>query len=397
MAKKIKICFVCPHAYSLFNQSTNYMFGGSEVRALLFGNGLTQFADYEISFAVIDHGQAPVEQYGEIDVYLDSYYKKTDNDKPFINFLKRLQHQVQVLLRRNTIKIEGRHIPIQRFNTYEEIDADIYCTFGVSNFSVALITFIQNIGKKALLFIGSDIDLIGTYSKHKSIGTGICNYRLRGANSLIITQNRKQKELLKQYLGIDSITIKNPIDLKTKLPHKSNDVCNKYVLWIGKSDLIKRPDLFLDIAKEFPYIRFLMIMNLSVNKIHERIMSTKSDNMTILEYVPYKDIERYFTMAFAFVNTSVFEGFPNTFLQAGKYGVPILSLEVDPMNFITEYDCGISAKGDINKILDGLNKILNKCDSTLKWSHNLQNYVKQNHRLEDKVLQLDQIFQQMSP
>ena len=73
-----------------------------------------------------------------------------------------------------------------------------------------------------------------------------------------------------------------------------------------------------------------MLMNRSDENIFKEVECAKSLNLEIIEWLPYRKAEALIAGAFALVNTSCFEGFPNTFLQAGKFGVPILSFEVDP-------------------------------------------------------------------
>ena len=84
-----KICFVCLYAYSLFNRSTRYEFGGSEVRCWLFATRLSKFSEYDISVIVLDHKQPQVEQYGHIKVYRHSYYKS------YLGLLDRLCQRYQ--------------------------------------------------------------------------------------------------------------------------------------------------------------------------------------------------------------------------------------------------------------------------------------------------------------
>lgn len=75
-----KVCFVMPFAYSLFNVNTNYVFGGLEVRASLFGKELAKIKEFEVSFAVFDQSQKPLEYYERGSVYTDCFYGKQNKD-----------------------------------------------------------------------------------------------------------------------------------------------------------------------------------------------------------------------------------------------------------------------------------------------------------------------------
>ena len=52
------------------------------------------------------------------------------------------------------------------------------------------------------------------------------------------------------------------------------------------------------------------------------------------------------------MNTSEFEGFPNTFIQAGQGGATILSLLVDPDELLSVHQAGLCAAGDWETFLE---------------------------------------------
>lgn len=399
--KKIKICFILPYAYSLFNPATNYIFGGSEVRGYLFGTGLSRLSDYDVSFIVFDHGQPRIEQFGEIRVYPHSYYKSSEKPISFLDKLRELFELYVGHLNPLRLRIGDYGVSRGKIKIYKQINADIYCTFGASNFSAELALFCKKYKKKFVWFAGSGEDISEKYyedskevNSYGSIGS-LCYFAIMQSN-FVIAQNEEHACFFLQRYGKETATIANPVALSDYPESYSMDeLRDGYALWVGKSDTVKQPEVLLRLARAFSETDFVMVLNRSNPSVHAQIINSKTPNIRILEYVPFNEIEMYFRKAFVLINTSVFEGFPNTFLQAGKYGVPILSLNVDPDKFIETNQCGIVAHGEIDKLKQGLRTILNDKNIQEKVSRNIRQYVYQNHDLSRKVLELHQTLQQI--
>lgn len=429
-----KICFVELYSYSLFNQETKYLFGGAEVRAYTLGTALAKKPEFDVSFVVFNHGQPSKEIYNSVNVFAHSYYSKIveANDLSnltglmgrikgiafsallkilsvfpsyFFNFsvntykkmIARYEYFISKLSKQKPgFFIQDYWIVSDKWETYRAIDADIYCIFGVSNLSAELAAFCEQEHKKFVLFTACDADLSATYTESsKKLNTYgasefLCAYSLQRAD-LIITQTRQQSTLVENRFHKKSMTIPNPIDL-TKNENLNQN--RNIALWIGKSDFIKRPELLLKLAGNFPEIQFCMVLNPSIPTIHTKIIANKPDNVRIIEYVPYDTVEKLFSRAFVLINTSVFEGFPNTFLQAGKHSVPVLSFNVDPDGFIEKYSCGFVAHGNFNEMVNDLEILLRERPNL--YSKNINKYVREHHDLEIITRSLSKIFTEIT-
>jgi len=146
----------------------------------------------------------------------------------------------------------------------------------------------------------------------------------------------------------------------------------------------------LALAAQYPQYAFELIMNRSNESIFDKILQEAPPNVRIIERVPFDEIEPYFARARVLLNTSVFEGFPNTFLQAGKYGVPVLSLQVDPGKLIGEKHCGIMVGGNHQLLSDGLKKLMEDNEFHQICSANIKKYVYENHGLAERVKELEE-------
>jgi glycosyltransferase involved in cell wall biosynthesis len=114
----------------------------------------------------------------------------------------------------------------------------------------------------------------------------------------------------------------------------------KYFLWVGRLiETTKRPHIFLDVAEAIPDEQFLLIgprkgQTEYTNALIER--ASCLENVQYLGPVAPSEIHDYYRRALAVINTSDFEGFPNTFLEAWRYATPVLSLSVDTRRFLAD-------------------------------------------------------------
>ncbi len=353
-----KICFVSTFAYPLFNPDCKVTFGGSEVQMYLLAKELAKDKNFDVKFIVADFGQKKIENYEGVEIY-----KSYSIRKKIVNYIK---------------------APIILYKTLKKINPDVVIQRSAAP-ETGICAFFCKLNKKKFVYsIASTVDINGEFAKKGILGK-LYNYGLDNVD-YIIAQNKDQKNLLeqwkkKEFQNIE--VIKSGYEMKFKI--KSN--AKKFILWIGRSDKCKNPDLFIDLAEKFPAEKFVMIMPKSKKeiweKIYKRIKNTK--NIEFLERIPFHKIDNYFKKAKIFLNTSKYEGFPNTFVQACKNGTPIVSLNVNPDNFLEKYKCGFFCKNDVNLMKDQINILLKNKKIYQEKSRNIFNYAKENHNIKNNI------------
>ncbi len=312
------------------------MSGGSELRALRFLRALAESGRYELSLIAFDHAPPRPKRIGSIAVIYDSVYApRTDG------ILARM-------LSRATAPTE--------VDAWERADAAVYVMFGVGEYSAKLVRWARREGRKTVLCAGSDSDFSNEYrpgaSGRNSYGSrfDLC-YEAVVSADMIIVQTRAQRNLLQTRFGRYGHVVANPIELAEDDPAGVPEAPGGYAFWIGKADRVKRPELVFDVAKACPEIGFKMVLNRT--DAADQIEAVPP-NVEIIRHVSRPGLGRLFAGAFCLVNTSAFEGFPNTFLEAGRHRVPIVSLSVDPDGIIASGSLGVIANGDMEIFANGI-------------------------------------------
>ncbi len=86
--------------------------------------------------------------------------------------------------------------------------------------------------------------------------------------------------------------------------------------------------------------------------------------------------------AHVLVNTSLYEGFANTFIQAWLRGVPVVSLHVDPDGVMAREDIGVRA-GSEERLMQAVRTYVTDALQRDLCGHRAQRYATRHHSLEN--------------
>jgi glycosyltransferase involved in cell wall biosynthesis len=326
---RIKICFVAPKAYPLFNPDAKNIknpFGGSEVDLYLLAVELAKDIQFEISFIVADYGQGDSETVENVKVI-----KSLNFDKNVFSGMFRI------------------------WSAMRKADARIYIIKTASSGVPFTAIFCRLYGRAFVYRTASRYECDGEYARRYPVLGWAFNRSLRSAK-LVFTQNQTDRENLLRTTGISSVFIRNGHHIE-RLSDSNRDI----ILWVGRSDSKKNPQLFLDLAEQFPDEKFVMLCPKAIgdkNYIQLIIRARTMKNLEFIPLVPFQKTGDYFMRAKVFVCTSQAEGFPNTYIQAWINAVPVLSLEVNPDGLFDKFGCGICCKGDFGRLTESLRFML---------------------------------------
>jgi glycosyltransferase involved in cell wall biosynthesis len=180
--------------------------------------------------------------------------------------------------------------------------------------------------RKSVYAAASDIDFLpGKQQIEYRRDRWLFEYGVQNVDAIVV-QNQRQYADCREHYGRDATLIPS-CSTEAVAPRNPEEI-----LWVGTIRSYKRPELFIDLARGLPQLRFTMVGGpggsdaASMNYFREIEAVAKSvPNLKFCGFVPYAEVDAFFDRASIFVNTSLYEGFPNTFLQSWARGVPVVS------------------------------------------------------------------------
>lgn len=355
--KKIMIIFP-KDSEAIFNSCSSRTFGGATVQMYLFAKELGSNSKFNVFSLICD--------YNEINFSDSEHFNFVKSHKENDNFF---------------IKVIKIHRAISK------IKPDVIIQHGLSNASCLMALYCRLRGIKFVYMFAHDLEVS---KKFQSSGKKCYLFPLLIKNShLLVVQNKLQyNSLLKNY---NSYKLKIHL-IYNGLPLKKRETIKKdVILWVARSDEWKNPELFIKIASMHPGNKFMMICpNSGDDHYYDQIIKQALciDNLEFLKFVPFNEIDKYFEKAILFINTSDYEGYPQTFIQATMNSVPVFSLNVNPDDFITKNNCGQVFHGDLQEMSEAIGETINDSVKYKYFSDNAYKYYLENHNIKNNVEKL---------
>lgn len=285
------------------------------------------------------------------------------------------------------------------YNTLKEIKPDlIYQNVGCAYTGVAA-WYVNHYKSKLIWHIASDVDvqseLSGNLKKRilNSIDRLFLNYGIRNAD-IIVGQTRYQNGVLKARYGRECQAY---IPIGHPLPREINKNKSKIkVLWVASVKPLKQPEVFVKMARmlaNIPNVEFVMMGHANTDKYATAVLKDIKllPNLEYIGCVPQEEVNRQMSEGHILVNTSRYEGFSNTFVQAWLRKVPVVSLNVDPDGILVREGIGFRSR-TFDQLCQDVRSLIT--DSTLRegMGERAKSYALEHHTVENMAGSLISLF-----
>lgn len=355
--KNYKICFISRQVYPYLSKENHNSAGGAELQETLLAKEIFKRGN-KVYFIVGDYGQDRYVSVEGLDVY-----------KGFFSYNKGFVSKI----------LE----PIYFWRLLLKINADVYYRRTPHNLTVVIGLFCKIKRKKFIFAAGSDSHFQKEELNKMSFFFRLIYKVSSKLATLFIVQNQFQKDKAKEIFGINALIVKNMMEIPNEISIKKY---KPVALFVGSILEYKQPEIFIDLAKKIENINFYVIGPCNnkdyYNLLKER--ANKNSNIKFCDYLTRDKILEIYKRDIILVNTSRFEGFPNTFLEAWSYGNPVISLNVDPDEVICNFRLGFHSR-TYDKMVEDLKLLINDTNLRNELGLNGRKYVEENHSIE-KVL-----------
>jgi glycosyltransferase involved in cell wall biosynthesis len=364
-------------AYAYFRPTAATWAGGAETQQVLIGRHLAS-KGVTVSFIVGDYGQRDVETEDGITL-IKSFTPFKGNRK-----LRFLPDMLSI----------GRAM--------RAADADVYNQRSTSFFTGQLAWFARRLGRAFTFSVGSDYNAYPDCQGNLPAAmAALYRWGIRRADA-VVAQTEKQKRLMEEHFEREVVLIRNGVpipgaDAGAGPPAPGLAAAPEF-LWVGRFHWMKRAELLVELARRVPEARFALIGGGAGDGSYGRAIKEAlrgTPNVRRIDFVPPGEMDAHYRNAFALVNTSSVEGFPNTFLHAWAHGVPVLTLEIDPDDTIARNRIGVVG-GTIDGLAAAARRLLADPRARDEMSRRAVVYVKEHHDIRERGEDYRRLFERLA-
>ena len=154
----------------------------------------------------------------------------------------------------------------------------------------------------------------------------------------------------------------------------------------------KRPDRLLDLAEACPDMSFEMVGPVYdtaySQEIYKRAM--RMENVILRGPLSHGQTLACYRRAVCLCCTSVYEGFPNTFLEAWSQGLPVVST-FDPGGLIVKHGLGKIAH-DVEGLACSIRELLRIREQYHEIANSARQYYRSNHTVGAVMPRFEKVF-----
>ncbi|MEM1142990.1 MAG: glycosyltransferase family 4 protein [Pseudomonadota bacterium] len=172
-----------------------------------------------------------------------------------------------------------------------------------------------------------------------------------------------------------------------------------YVLWVANVKPRKQPEYFIRMVEMIGSTsdaRFLLVGRAEHPRYEAEIQSRIKPiaNLEWCGELPIGHVNQLLAKSQVFVNTSRFEGFPNTFIQAWQREVPVVSLEFDPDGVLEQEGIGFHSR-NLTRLCEDVLKLLKDPAQRQDIGRRASDYAAHHHGLKPNIDRYAQLIESL--